>query len=135
MSRAASVSMPTVKLFHGSLHEHLWRFAMLFFDCCSKRRSFSIYPDTHDQRSPLAYLMEQCQSLKALNWMLLEMDENLPPCLAPIPDLEINFAVNLQVLEQCFVAEVLGRNQARPDLNIVVLTICSLADGCAETVV
>jgi hypothetical protein len=23
----------------------------------------------------------------------------------------------------------------RPDLNIVALTICSLADGCAETVV
>jgi hypothetical protein len=80
----------------------------------------------------LAYLMEQCQSLKALTLESLELDEDHCRVLGAYsrPDLEI-------VLDRCrltragtsALAEVLGRNQGPTKLDSCYLDNFVLADG------
>jgi hypothetical protein len=80
----------------------------------------------------LAYLMEQCQSLKVLTLTHLDMDENRCRELgvSSRPGLEI-------VLSQCTLthagtsalSEVLGRNQGPTKLNRCDIDISGLADG------
>jgi hypothetical protein len=86
----------------------------------------------------LAYLMEQCRSLKILSLVDLDMDENHCRVLGCYsrPSLEI-------VLNYCrftsagasALVEVLGRNQGPTKLDFVELTMLFSRMGCVETVV
>jgi hypothetical protein len=80
----------------------------------------------------LAYLMEQCQSLKSLTLKSLEMDENHCRVLGAYsrPDLEIilNYC-RLTSAGASALAEVLGRNQGPTMLDWCYIDNYVLADG------
>jgi hypothetical protein len=93
----------------------------------------SVCPDGVLINAPsLAYLMEQCQSLKVLKLVGLEMDENHCRVLGAYsrPDLEI-------LLDRCTITsagastlvEVLGRNQGPTKLDSCKIDILVLANG------
>jgi hypothetical protein len=80
----------------------------------------------------LAYLMEQCQSLKVLSLYDLEMDESHCRALGAFsrPDLEINLdGCKLTSAGATALAEVLGRNQGPTKLAGCHLDYYVLADG------
>jgi hypothetical protein len=81
---------------------------------------------------PLAYLMEQCQSLKALTLNRLEMDENHCRVLGAYsrPDLEIILVrCKLTSAGASALAEVLGRNQGPTKLDFCFMDNSILANG------
>jgi hypothetical protein len=80
----------------------------------------------------LAYLMEQCQSLKVLSLTDLELDENHCHVLGAYsrPDLEINLdRCRLTSAGTSALAEVLGRNQGPTKLELYEIDNLVLADG------
>jgi hypothetical protein len=98
----------------------------------------SVTLDTHGSRDsafisapPLAYLLEQCQSLKSLTLVDLALDENHCRVLGDDskPGLEIELEYSkLTNAGTSALAEVLGRNRGPTTLYYVLLTI-PLADG------
>jgi hypothetical protein len=95
-----------------------------------------IFPhDTSITAPILAYLMEQCQSLKSLSLKNLEMDENHCRVLGAYsrPGLEI-------VLENCRIAgaatavlaQAFGRNHGPTKLNLCEIDAFVLADGLRQ---
>jgi hypothetical protein len=80
----------------------------------------------------LAYLMEQCQSLKALSLKSLEMDEDHCRVLSGYarPDLEIVLAgCKLTSAGTRALAEVLGQNQRPTKLDLCEIDSFTLANG------
>jgi hypothetical protein len=80
----------------------------------------------------LAYLMEQCPSLKFLSLENLEMDENHCRVLGAYsrPDLEIKLRLcTLTSAGASALAEVLGRNQGPTELHYCYIDYSVLADG------
>jgi hypothetical protein len=85
----------------------------------------------------LAYMLEQCQSLKDFTLISLEMDENLCRVLGAYsrPDLEIDMIeCKLTRTGTSALAEVLGRSQGPTKLDWCTIMLFSRM-GCAETVV
>jgi hypothetical protein len=83
----------------------------------------------------LAYLMEQCQSLKVLKLTEIDLDENHCRVLGAYsrPDLEIILArCKLTSAGSSALAEVLGRNQGPTKLDSCRIDYSVLADGLRE---
>jgi hypothetical protein len=86
----------------------------------------------------LAYLMERCQSLKALTLESLEMDESHCRILGvhSRPDLEIELRYcRITGAGTSALTEVLGRNQGPTNLIFATSIISFSLMGCAGTVV
>jgi hypothetical protein len=86
----------------------------------------------------LANLMEQCQNLKTLTFIDLEMDESRIGVLGDYsrPGLEIVlFCCQLTSAGTSALAEVLGRNQGPTKLDSCVIDYTVLTNGCAKIVV
>jgi hypothetical protein len=93
--------------------------------CCYRDSAFINAPT-------LAYLMEQCQSLKVLKLQYLEIDENHCRVLGAYsrPDLEIILITcKLTSAGASALAEVLGRNQGPTKLHCCNIDYSVLANG------